>query len=258
MSISLLLIAIAEGLTEFLPVSSTAHLILIGKIATVNLTDPYVKFYLLFIQLGALVAGVMLFSKRILTDKSLIVNISASFLPTAVIGFTLYKLFKHLLEGNLILMAVVLAFGGVLLISIEKLIEQRAAIQDYGRDTITIKDAFLIGCAQAFAMVPGVSRSGATIIAGIFMNIRKAVIVEYTFLLALPTLGAAVLYDGYKSRDMLSNIASWNELLLGFLIAAITAFVTLIVLRKYLPTISLAWFGWYRIILATLILITLW
>ena len=98
------MLALIEGLTEFLPVSSTAHLILVGKVLAMDLADPYVKFYLLFIQLGALCAGALLFTKRILTDKETFINICASFLPTAVIGFVLYKLFKHLLEGNIVLL----------------------------------------------------------------------------------------------------------------------------------------------------------
>ena len=104
------------------------------------------------------------------------------------------------------------------------------------------------------AIIPGVSRSGATIIAGMFRGIKKAVIVEYTFILALPTLGAAVVYDAYKNREMLATITSYQELIVGFVIAFIVAFITLSLLKKYLPRISLTAFGWYRIVLGVFVL----
>jgi undecaprenyl-diphosphatase len=160
---------------------------------SMDLTDPYVKFYLLFIQFGALCAGVVLFSKRILTDRQMLYSVSVSFLPTAVFGFIFYKMFKHLLDGNVLLMAFVLAAGGVVFIWLEKVYLQRDSVRAMQKSTISLKDAALIGCAQSLAIIPGVSRSGSTIVAGLLLGIKKAVIVEYTFLLALPTLGAAVL-----------------------------------------------------------------
>ena len=104
MNIHLALISLIEGITEFLPVSSTAHLIILAKITEVDLTDPYIKFYLLFIQFGALLAGLILFSKKILMNKHMFVNIVISFIPSAVLGFVFYKMFKQLLEGNILLL----------------------------------------------------------------------------------------------------------------------------------------------------------
>ncbi len=260
MSVDLFLISILEGATEFLPISSTAHLILAGKFLAIDLTDPYIKFYLLAIQVGALFAGVMLFAKKILTDKSLLLNLLISFLPSAAIGFVLYKMFKHLLEGNLPLIAAMLFLGGVIFIYLEKKFMRKGGIvdiHDFGTIEISKMDAFVVGIAQAAAIVPGVSRSGATIVAGILRGIKKAVIIEYTFLLALPTLGAAVLYDAYKSRDALSSLTSYQELLLGCLIALTVGLITLYVLKKYLQRLSLTAFGWYRIALALVILLAL-
>lgn len=258
MNIHLLLISILEGLTEFLPISSTAHLIIFSKFTHVDLTDMYTKFYLLFIQLGALLAGASLFAKKIFTDKKLFTNIIVGFIPSAIVGFIFYKAFKHLLEGNIVLMAIMLILGGIVFIYIEKVFLKKEANIQKQKDTLTTKDAFIVGLAQAVAIIPGVSRSGITIIAGVFRNIKKSVIIEYTFLLALPTLGAAVLYDAYKSREIFGMIYGYGELMTGFVLAFISGFITLYILRKYLTRISLTFFGWYRILLAIVILLTLY
>ncbi len=251
--ISLFLISILEGITEFLPVSSTAHLIIAGKFLSVDLADEYIKFFLLFIQLGALLAGVLLFARKIFSDRKLFINICVSFIPTAVVGLVLYKLFKQLLEGNMILIALMLFIGGIIFIYLEKVFMRKGNagdLSDFGTTEMTYTDAFIIGVAQAVAIVPGVSRSGATIIAGIFRGIKKSVMIEYTFFLAIPTLGAAILYDAYKSRAVLSALHSFGELFFGCLIAFVTAVIVLWVLKKYMPKISLTAFGWYRILLA--------
>lgn len=253
MNIGLFAASIIEGITEFLPISSTAHLIIVSKLSSLDLTDAYIKFYLLFIQLGALCAGIFFFSKRICSDKNLFFNICISFLPSAVVGFVFYKLFKKLLEGNMLILALALGLGGVIFIYLEKIFMHRNGVQnihDFGKSTITKTDAFIVGLAQALAIIPGVSRSGITIIAGIFRGIKKEVIIEYTFLLALPTLGAAVLYDAYKSRAMLETMPSYREVALGFLLSFIVSGLTLYILNKYLAKLSLTYFGWYRILLA--------
>lgn len=258
MNIHLILVALIEGITEFLPVSSTAHLIIFSKLTQIDLTSPYIKFYLLFIQLGALLAGVLLFSKKILTDRHTFTNIVISFIPSAAIGFVLYKSFKKLLEGNILLLVSMLIVGGLLFMYLEKVYVKKKHMQHNQKDKLTKKDAFIVGFAQAVAIVPGVSRSGATIIAGMFRGITKAVIVEYTFLLAIPTLGAAVLYDAYKSREIFSSVIHYGELGLGFLIAGISGYATLSIVKKYLPTISLTAFGWYRVVLASIVFLLLY
>ncbi len=258
MDIHLIAISVLEGLTEFLPISSTAHLIIAAKLFAVDLTDAYTKFYLLFIQLGALAAGVFIFARRILTDKNLFINICISFIPSAVVGFIFYKLFKKLLEGNMLVLALALLGGGIIFIYLEKVFMKRGGVEDlkdFGKIQITKTDAFIVGLAQAMAIIPGVSRSGATIVAGILRGIKREVIFEYTFILALPTLGAAVLYDAYKSRAMLASINSYGDLFTGLIIAFVVASITLYLLRKFLPKISLSFFGWYRIVLAILVLL---
>jgi undecaprenyl-diphosphatase len=258
MNIHLALISILEGLTEFLPISSTAHLIIFSKFTNIDLTDIYIKFYLLFIQLGALLAGASIFARKIFTDKKLFTNIVISFIPSAILGFIFYKMFKKLLEGNILLMAVMLIIGGLIFIYIEKVFLKKRVNLEKQKETLTIKDAFIVGLAQAVAIIPGVSRSGTTIIAGVFRNIKKSVIIEYTFILALPTLGAAVLYDAYKSREIFSMVYNYNELILGFVLAFVSGYITLFILRKYLTRISLTFFGWYRILLAVGILLILY
>ena len=181
-------------------------------------------------------------------------NIVISFIPSAILGFVFYKLFKHLLEGNILLLASMLIVGGVLFIYLEKVFVKDIV----ERDVVTKTDAIIVGLAQAVAIIPGVSRSGATIIAGMFRGIKKAVIVEYTFILAIPTLGAAVAYDAYKNREMLATITSYQELLFGFVLAFISGYITLSLLKKYLPRISLTAFGWYRILLGIVVLFLLY
>ncbi len=258
MNTHLLLVSIVEGLTEFLPISSTAHLIIVSKLTSIDLTDAYTKFYLLFIQLGALAAGIFLFAKKIFSDRKLFVNLCISFLPSAAVGFLFYKLFKHLLEGNMLLMAIALGVGGLVFIYLEKIFIRQGGVSEvgnFGTTEMTKADAFLVGLAQALAIVPGVSRSGITIIAGILRGIRKDTIIEYTFMLALPTLGAAVLYDAYKSREMLAVVHSYGELLAGFTLSFVVAGVTLFLLKKYLSKLSLIYFGWYRIVLALFVVV---
>lgn len=249
MNLHLFFVSLVEGITEFLPVSSTAHIIVASKLFGIDTVDSYIKFYMLFIQMGALLAGIILFSKKVLTDKKIFINVCISFIPTAIIGFVLYKLFKTLLEGNMALIALMLLTGGIVFIYLEKVFVKKIV----EKDEISKRDAFIIGVAQALAIVPGVSRSGITIIAGMFSGIKKSVIIEYSFLLALPTVGAAVLYDAYKSRDLLSQITSYSELFYGFAASFVTAFIVLYFLKKYLGRISLTGFGWYRIALAIII-----
>lgn len=248
----LILISILEGVTEFLPISSTAHLIILSKILSIDLTLPYVKFYLLAIQMGALLAGVFLFSKIILSDKKIISNIAISFIPSAIIGFILYKTFKVLLEGNIPLLALMLLLGGVVFIYLEKYVIKD--VESFGKSDMTKTDAFIVGLAQAIAIIPGVSRSGATIVAGILRGIKKEVIIEYTFLLALPTLGTAVAYDTYKSLNLLSGLENFSGLFIGVFISFATALATLYFLKKHLKTISLSAFGVYRIIISLIII----
>jgi undecaprenyl-diphosphatase len=248
----LIFISILEGLTEFLPVSSTAHLIIFSKLLSIDLTLPYTKFYLLVIQLGALLAGATIFTKKIFSDKKLLTNLFISFIPSAIFGFGLYKLFKVLLEGNIPLLALMLLIGGIIFIYLEKYIIKSEIV--FGKNDITKTDALIVGLAQAVAIIPGVSRSGATIIAGILRGIRKEVIIEYTFLLALPTLGTAVAYDAYKSINLLTSLENYSSLFYGILVSFLTAFFTLYFIKKHIKNISLTAFGFYRIALSLIIL----
>lgn len=258
MNLHLLLLAIIEGATEFLPVSSTAHLIIASHLLTIDLTSEYIKFYLLFIQFGALLAGTIMYFGKIVTNRQLFINLFLSFLPSAVVGFAFYKLFKHLLEGNFALMSFMLFIGGVIFMYLEKFyIPKLQLTVGEGRDELTTSEALCVGLAQAVAIVPGVSRSGATIVVGVLLGIKKSAILEYTFMLALPTLGAAVIYDAYKSRAFLLW-SSIGELFIGASVALVSAMLTLWLVRRYLPRLSLWWFGIYRLALAALIIIFLY
>jgi len=256
MNLDLILLSIFEGLTEFIPVSSTAHLIILSKYLSVDTTDPFIKFYILFIQAGALLAVIAVFSKKVLTSSKNFINVSISFVPTAILGFVLYKTFKHLLEGNMLLIAISLFLGGVIFIYLDRVWLKKDGITS-GREEITKKDALILGIAQAIAIVPGVSRSGVTIVAGIFSGLSKKVVFEYTFILALPTLGAAVVYDMYKSRELLLGLSSYTEIFVGFSISFVVAVLVLALLKKVIENISLTMFGWYRILVAVVILVSI-
>ncbi len=257
MDLHLSIVAILEGVIEFLPISSTAHLIIASKLLNIDTVDSFIKFYLLIIQLGALLAGIILFSKKIFKSRKVFTNICISFIPSAVVGFIFYKMFKKLLEGNMIILAIMSLIGGLIFIYLEKVYMRRGGRTDllsFGRDNITKIDAFVIGLAQAIAIIPGVSRSGATIIAGIFRGIKRSVIFEYTFMLAIPTLGAAVSYDAYKNRDLLLGLHSWDTLFYGFLVSFAVSFLVLYFLERHISKISLTMFGWYRILIAVLVI----
>jgi undecaprenyl-diphosphatase len=256
MNLDLILLSIFEGLTEFIPVSSTAHLIILSKYLSIDTTDPFIKFYILFIQAGALLAVIAVFSKKVLTSSKNFINVSISFVPTAILGFVLYKAFKHLLEGNMILIATSLFVGGFIFIYLDRVWLKRKGVIP-AREDVTKKDALILGIAQAVAIVPGVSRSGATIIAGVFSGLSKKVVFEYTFILALPTLGAAVIYDMYKSRELLLGLDSYTEIFVGFGISFVVAVLVLIMFKKMFENISLSMFGWYRILVAVIILISI-
>lgn len=252
MDLNLIIISIIEGITEFLPVSSTAHIIIASKLLNLNTSNEYIKFFLLFIQFGALIAGLTIFTKRIFSNKKIINNIIISFIPTAIIGFLLYKVFKSLLEGNMLILSIALFIGGIIFIILDKYKNGEYSGKDI--EDINAKEALIIGISQALAIVPGVSRSGATIVAGIILGIKKSAIIEYTFLLALPTIATAVAYDTYKSIEIIKAIGNYSTLILGFIISAITAYITLLIMKKYLNKISLKIFGWYRILLAIIVI----
>lgn len=244
-----ILLGIVEGLTEFLPISSTFHLIVTSKILGLA-SSEFVKLFEVVIQSGAIFTLLFLYLKTILTDKKLILNLIYSFIPTAIVGFALHKIIKEVFfESN---MLILLTFVGVGLIFL--LIEWFSLNLTKKCESITFKHAILIGLAQACSVVPGVSRAGSVIVMMMLLGYRREEAAKYTFMLSLPTIFAASAIDLYQGRMLLSTVmGSWYLLSIGFITAMISAYFVVKWLTNYLANHSLKIFGWYRLGLGALL-----
>lgn len=243
------ILSLVEGLTEFLPISSTGHLVLTTKLLNIPQTD-FVKSFEIIIQLGAVSAIVLLYWKTLLTKKVVWLKVLVAFLPTAVVGFTLYRLVKDILLGNTTITLLALFFGGVILIILELIYKEKDHHTDKIED-LTFKQAFLIGLAQSTSIVPGVSRAAATIIGGLFVGLKRKTAVEFSFLLAVPTMLAASGLDLIKS-DFNFSQTEVIQLILGFIASFIVAILAVKFLLKFIQTHTFIPFGVYRIVLAIL------
>lgn len=242
-----IILGIIEGLTEFLPISSTAHLIVANRLLGIPLTD-FVKSFDIIIQLGAILAVVILYIRRLLFDRPTLYRIIVAFIPTALIGFFLYPILKNNLLENIRLIAYALVIGGVIMIIFEQT-RKSEKIEKH----ISYYRALLIGVFQSLAIIPGVSRSGATIIGGQSLGISRKAIVEFSFLLAIPTMLAATGLDVIKN-DFNFTSSEWSLLAVGFVTAFITALLAVQFFLRYIEKHSFSAFGWYRIIIGLLIL----
>jgi undecaprenyl-diphosphatase len=235
-----------EGLTEFLPVSSTGHLILTAWILRLEQTD-FLKTFEVVIQLGAILAVVFLYWKRLWKNPEEMKRIAAAFFPTAVVGFIGYRLIKTFLLGNTLVTVIMLAAGGLAIIVADRKFDVAAKGRKISE--LTYKQAVLIGLAQSLAVVPGVSRALATIWCGMAVGLSKREAVEMSFVLAVPTMAAASGYDLLKSGWSFSG-TEWSFLGLGFGVSLIVAlfavkwFLNLVQQKGMIP------FGWYRLLVA--------
>lgn len=245
-----IILGIIEGLTEFLPISSTAHLIIANRLLAISITD-FVKSFDIIIQLGAILAVVVLYARRLLLDRPTLQKIIVAFIPTAIIGFFLYPFIKNNLLENIPLMAYALIIGGIIMI----IFEYKKPTQKLEKH-ISYYRALLIGFFQSLAIIPGVSRAGATIIGGQSLGISRKTIVEFSFLLAIPTMMAASGLDVIKS-DFKFTTYEWSLLAVGFVTAFITALLAVRFFLRYIEKHSFSAFGWYRIIIGLLILFLL-
>ncbi len=247
-----IVLGIVEGITEFLPISSTGHLILTSKLFGIADAD-FTKSFEIAIQFGAILAVVALYWGKIWSNKELWKKVLVAFLPTAILGFLLYKVLKDYLLSNAVIVVWALFLGGVILIVFEiwyaKKNQSRGS--DHGTENISYKKSFLIGIFQSLAIIPGVSRAGATIVGGMMMGISREAIVEFSFLLAVPTMAAATAYDLYKNAGSFS----FNELhllVLGFIISFIVAIISIKWLLHFIKNHTFISFGVYRIIISVL------
>jgi undecaprenyl-diphosphatase len=254
-----LVLGVVEGLTEFLPVSSTGHLIIVGQLLGVH--DEKGKVFEIAIQTGAMLAVVWEYRGRFAravtglgsdpVAQRFVLNLIVAFVPAAVLGLLFGKFIKaHLFHAVPVALAFIV--GGIIILWVERR-PRRAVIEHV--DQMTWKDALKVGIAQAFALIPGTSRSGATIVGGMLFGLSRRAATEFSFFLAVPTLIAAGAYDLFKHRDLLST-ADVPVFGVGFVAAFVSAFVCVRWLIRYVASHDFTIFAWYRIIFGVIVLAT--
>ena len=246
-----IILGAVEGVTEFLPISSTGHLIVVSSFLGLEQTNAH-KTFEVAIQLGSILAVLFLFVKRLLVDKMLWVKIIIAFLPTAIFGFLFYKTIKALFGVESV--AIMLIIGGFIFLIVEYFRRNHDDSKDKTINDLTIKQALTIGLFQSLSMVPGTSRSGATIIGGLFTGLSRKSAAEFSFLLAIPTMFVATFYDLYKNRAEMI-IDDYSLLAVGFVTAFVVAYFTVKAVMNFLTTHTFIIFGVYRIIFGILLLI---
>jgi undecaprenyl-diphosphatase len=245
-----LILGVVEGLTEFLPISSTGHLILAADL--IGATEERWTVFNLVIQTGAMLAVVWEYRARFFkVDVSLYKNLVVAFIPAAVLGLLFGKYIKAYLF-HAVPVALAFIVGGVIILIVEKRTFQPRV---ESTQTMTWLDALKVGIAQCFALIPGTSRSGATIIGGMLFGLSRKAATEFSFFLAVPTLIAAGLYDLWKHRDVLSA-ADAPVFAVGSVVSFISAFIVIRWLVRYVATHDFKPFAWYRIAFGLVVLAT--
>ena len=254
-----LILGIIEGITEFLPISSTGHLILFGDLLDFN--DDKSKVFFIAIQLAAILAVCWEYRARLtkvavgVVDqpqaRRFVFNLFIAFLPAAVLGVLFIKVIKHYLFAPLPV-ATALIVGGLLILWAEK---RQHTIRIQEVEEMGWKDALMVGFAQSVAMIPGTSRSGATIIGGLFLGLSRKAAAEFSFFLAIPTMFAATVYDVYKHRELFVA-GDIGLFLVGGAAAFVSAFFTVRGLIHYVSRHDFTLFAWYRIAFGGVVLLT--
>lgn len=258
--LSALAMGVLEGLTEFLPISSTGHLILLGEL--IGFQGPPGKVFEISIQLGAICAVIWIYRATLLNlargmwrpglERFYVTNLVLAFIPAAIIGATLHKTITEVLF-NPFVVCTALIVGGIAIILIERL-RKVPAIRSVPE--IGPVPALLIGFGQALAMIPGTSRSGATIITALLLGVERKTAAEFSFVLAIPTMLAATAYSLLKVRDQIAT-DGMGQIAVGFVAAFVVALVTVKAVLAVIGRIGFTPFGWYRIALGTLGLVLL-
>ncbi|TQR31348.1 undecaprenyl-diphosphatase [Campylobacter sp. MIT 99-7217] len=244
------ILGVVEGLTEFLPVSSTGHMILTTSILNLELTDFWQSF-LIIIQLGSILAVIFIFYKRLFAGFEIWYKLAVGFFPTGVIGFFLSNFIDQLFNAYIV--AFMLILGGIVFILIENNHKDKA-YKINSLDEVEFKQAFMIGIIQSLAMIPGTSRSGASIVGGLLLGLNRKVAAEFSFLLAIPTMIIATSYNIYENPSFLSNPNSLIPLAVGFITAFIVAVFVIKFFLQFISKFNFIPFGIYRICLGLLFL----
>lgn len=250
------LLGLVEGLTEFLPVSSTGHLIVAGDL--LGFVGEKAKTFLVVIQLGAILAVCWHYRARLAhvaaslsseaASRRFAMNLAVGLVPSIVLGLLLHDFVKRVLFSPLVV-AISLVVGGIAILMIERTF-RTARIEDV--DGIRPREAFLVGLVQALALIPGVSRSGATIMGGIVVGLSRAAATEFSFFLAIPTMFAATGLDLYKSWHLF-GAADLGWFAVGFVTAFASALWTVRFLLQFVASHTFAAFAWYRIVFGSLL-----
>lgn len=245
--LQVLIFGVVEGITEFLPISSTGHLMLTAKLMGLTQSE-FLKSFEIAIQLGAILSVVVLYWPRLVKSFEIWKRLMIAFIPSVLIGAAAYKLIKKYLLGNNEVVLWSLFLGGLFLIIFELVHREKDnAVDDLSR--ISLRQALVIGCFQCLAMVPGVSRAAATIIGGLVVGLKRRTIVEFSFLLAIPTMLAATVLDLVKSAEVFKP-GQFVWLGLGFIVSFGVAIAAIKFLLNFIKRHSFISFGVYRIIIA--------
>lgn len=248
-----IILAIIEGLTEYLPVSSTGHMIIASSFMKIA-NDDFTKLFTIVIQLGAIMAVVVLYFKRFFQSIDFYLKLFVAFIPAVILGLLFNDLIDSLLESPLVV-AIMLIIGGIILIKVDDWFPN--ASKDSKNENISYATAFKIGLFQCLAMIPGTSRSGSTIVGGLTQGLSRKTAAEFSFFLAVPTMFGATakkLYDYYKAGFQL-NHEQINYLIIGNIVAFIVAMLAIKSFINYLNKNGFKIFGYYRILIGIVILI---
>lgn len=248
--IEAILLAIIEGLTEFLPVSSTGHIILASSALGIA-SEPFVKMFTVAIQFGAIISVIVLYFKQFFQSLEFYLRLLIAFIPAAVIGFLLNDVIDYLLESPLTV-AVSLVAGGIILLFVDRWFKEN----EEKPQSLNLKSSLIIGLFQVISMIPGVSRSAATIIGGLTQKLNRKTAAEFSFFLAVPTMLAATAYKMYKyHKDTGFDYNDLGILVLGNVVAFVVAWLAIKAFISYLTRYGFKVFGIYRIALGLVILL---
>lgn len=248
--IEAILLAIIEGITEFLPVSSTGHMILASSALGIA-SEPFVKMFTVAIQFGAIISVIVLYFKQFFQSFEFYLRLLIAFIPAAVIGFLLNDVIDYLLESPLTV-AVSLVSGGIILLFVDRWFKEN----EEKPQSLNLKSSLIIGLFQVISMIPGVSRSAATIIGGLTQKLNRKTAAEFSFFLAVPTMLAATAYKMYKyHKDTGFDYNDLGILVLGNVVAFVVAWLAIKAFISYLTRYGFKVFGIYRIALGLVILL---
>lgn len=262
LAIKVVIMGIVEGLTEFLPISSTGHLILAGSL--LDFTGDKVKVFEIVIQAGAMLAVCWEYRVRIfrvivdfssdIAARRFVLNLAVAFLPAVVLGLIFGKAIKeHLFKPVPVALAFII--GAFIILIVERRNRRILTPRVDSVDDMSVTDALKVGLAQCFALIPGTSRSGASIIGAMAFGLSRRAATEFSFFLAIPTLFGATIYSLYKERDLLSA-ADLPMFGLGAFAAFVSAFLCVRWLLRFISTHDFTVFAWYRIVFGVLVLLT--